>query len=266
MTQKTLGFSKYHGAGNDFIMVDNRSFDFPVEQQVIAGLCHRHFGIGADGLILVQNHDTLDFTMRYFNADGRESTLCGNGGRCTVAFARTLGLVHGDQVEFMAADGAHTAKIKGEDISLKMNNVSQVEKYEEFMFADTGSPHYVAFVPDPFTLDVVTEGRRIRYSEAFKPAGTNVNFVQVKDQHTLINRTYERGVEDETLSCGTGSVAAALCSARSYGTVSPVEIHTRGGVLKVTFTRNEDGSFTNIWLSGPVTFVFHGEIDPSLFQ
>jgi diaminopimelate epimerase len=257
-----IHFSKYQGTGNDFIIVDNRDLklDHP-GQSLVATLCHRRFGIGADGLMLLQNAKGYDFEMVYFNSDGRESSMCGNGGRCMVEFARSLNLVK-DKAYFLATDGEHEAVIGQGYISLKMNNVSRIEDMGGSCFLNTGSPHFVSFVNDVSHFDVVGEGRKIRNSDRFKAEGTNVNFVE-KQYNSLFVRTYERGVEDETYSCGTGVTAAALvASLKNVATADDhCDIKTLGGELRVRFKRNTDGSFSDIWLEGPATFVFKGTIE-----
>jgi diaminopimelate epimerase len=251
-------FYKYQGTGNDFIMIDNRDGRFPADQEVIASLCARHTGIGADGLILLQEHPGYDFSMRYFNADGAESTMCGNGGRCVIAFARYLG-VCGDKTLFLAVDGEHSGEIHDGLIRLKMNDVKEIRETGDGWFLDTGSPHYVLFREEVEHTDVFREGRALRYSERFSPGGTNVNFTQVIGQQTIFNRTYERGVEDETLSCGTGSIAAALTHTHIRQNVSsPVTVLTRGGKLKVHFQPGKEKIFREIYLEGPAQQVFRG--------
>ncbi len=257
----TLTFYKYQGAGNDFIMIDNRSGHFHPEEKTIASLCSRRTGIGADGLIILQDHAGYDFSMHYFNADGREATMCGNGGRCVIAFAHALGAC-GVRPRFLAIDGEHTGEIRGDTIRLNMNDVHGIRRIENGYFLDTGSPHYVLFREDVEQTDVFHEGRAWRYNNLFAPEGTNVNFVQVIDDQTIFNRTYERGVEDETLSCGTGSIAAALVHAHIRQNVSsPVTVRTRGGILKVGFRKGEAPLFSEIILEGPATFVFRGNIE-----
>ena len=254
-------FSKYHGAGNDFIIIDNRQGVILNEDHtVIRGLCDRHLGIGADGLILLTGHDEYDFEMSYFNADGLEGSFCGNGARCIAAFAYTSGIA-GKSMRFKASDGVHNAMVEEDKIRVKMSDVTRVEKKEGFFFLDTGSPHAVFSRSDVRTMDAVGAGKRIRYSKLFEPAGTNVDFFQ-KEGNTLFIRTYERGVENETLSCGTGVVAAALCAV-SDGVIDnpPVPVQTRGGKLEVDFTITRDNQAVDIWLTGPVRFVFKGEIE-----
>jgi diaminopimelate epimerase len=256
-----LPFSKYQGTGNDFILVDNRNNFFkPDGPGVIAKLCDRRFGIGADGLMLLQEKTGYDFEMIYYNSDGNTSSMCGNGGRCIVEFARALGLIK-NKAFFMATDGEHEADSKPGMVSLKMNNVNNIEVNAEFCYLNTGSPHYVAFVHDVERFPVVAEGRKIRNNVRFKEKGTNVNFIE-KRLNDLFVRTYERGVEDETYSCGTGVTAAALVAALKEVATTPesCDIITLGGKLKVRFKRHPDGSFTDIWLEGPATFVYKGEI------
>ena len=247
-------FFKYEGTGNDFIMVDNRRLDFPVGDGLIQKLCDRRFGIGADGLILLQEEAGFDFRMVYFNSDGRESTFCGNGGRCAAAFARQLGLVS-DKAFFMAKDGGHQATFHGELVRLKMRDTELPEKSGNGFTLFTGSPHYLEFVTELKKVDVFSAGRRIR--ESFGVDGINVNFVEKKGNRISI-RTYERGVEDETLSCGTGVTAAALLVSEE-GFFSPVSVESRGGNLHVEFKRSENG-FTDVFLTGPAKLVFSGKI------
>ena len=258
----TISFFKYEGAGNDFILIDNRKNETELSAAMISAMCRRHFGIGADGLIMLEEDPAYDFSMRYFNADGREATLCGNGGRCVVAFARRLGLIDKKTV-FSAADGVHHAQIisssgKTSVVSLQMHDIGQWEKQNEDYIINTGSPHLVRFVEECSKTDVVSEGRKIRYSPPFRKSGINVNFVSVSND-TVEMRTYERGVEDETLACGTGAVAVALAVALR-GKESPVTLNARGGELKVNF-RFDGNRFTDIRLEGPATFVFEGIIN-----
>lgn len=252
-------FYKYQGTGNDFILIDDRKKSFKINQEVIEHLCNRHFGIGADGLILLQNEINYDFKMVYFNADGREGSMCGNGGRCVVRFAEDLGIVK-TQTKFIAIDGEHEAKLDTENIHLKMGNVSEIEIHDDFYFLDTGSPHYIVWLENVENLDVVTEGRKIRYNERFAQVGTNVNFIEDLDENKIVVRTYERGVENETLSCGTGVTAAAI-TAFLKGKKLPIQIQTLGGDLQIDFTTIDKQSFQDIILSGAATRVFEGEIE-----
>lgn len=261
-------FSKYQGAGNDFVMIDNRDSQFKdwMSTQNIAALCHRRTGIGADGLILLENDPTLDFRMIYFNADGSESTMCGNGGRCIIAFARHLGLIV-NETEFEAIDGIHFGKIENvNQVHLSMHDVLSIEKSGQDYILDTGSPHYVRWSEVPIEeADITGIGKSIRYNERFREKGINVNLIQETGNQLWV-RTYERGVEDETLSCGTGVTAAALVFAKEKGLTGKniIDIVTKGGNLRVSFTVEGEG-FTNIWLIGPAQLVFKGEIDSDFF-
>jgi diaminopimelate epimerase len=254
-----VAFYKYQGTGNDFVMIDDRSSSFSSSQEVIAHLCDRRFGIGADGLILLRKEDGYDFRMIYFNADGAEGSMCGNGGRCTVRFAHDLGLFD-ENTTFLAVDGLHEATATSEVINLKMGNVTGVKQLDGHDFMNTGSPHYVTFVEDLKGTDVVGLGRAIRYGEVYGPkGGTNVNFVEVVGENQIKVRTYERGVEDETYSCGTGVTACALSANRHFGWTGPVEIETLGGNLTVSFEPDGDG-YKNIYLCGPAVHVFQGNV------
>jgi diaminopimelate epimerase len=255
-----LPFFKYQGTGNDFVMVDNRDGRMPSQgNYLIRTLCDRRFGIGADGLILLQNKPGFDFEMVYFNADGSESTMCGNGGRCIVAFARHLNIIAGS-CHFWAADGAHDAKVNAQNrVELKMASVEQVEVGDGYFVLDTGSPHYVIFVEDLDDIHVVKSGQVIRYSERFRKEGINVDFVE-KTQDGFLVASYERGVENETLSCGTGVTASAICSYFAAGNPGHYEvpIKTKGGELQVKFDANGGTVFSEVWLCGPATQVFSG--------
>jgi len=255
-----IQFFKYQGAGNDFVVIDNReSVIDKNNNELINKLCDRRFGIGADGLMLLQNKDGYDFEMVYFNADGFEGTMCGNGGRCIVAFAHFLGIIK-EKTHFWAIDGEHEAEvINAEYVNLKMSNVNDVEINDDYYFLDTGSPHYVAFVKGIEELDVFNAGKAIRYNDRFKEKGTNVNFVEEINNRLLV-RTYERGVENETLACGTGITACAIAASVHYGKAKECyDIKALGGELKVRYT--QDGtSFFNIWLEGPAVQVFEGRI------
>ncbi|GAB3643515.1 diaminopimelate epimerase [Spirosoma arcticum] len=255
-----MDFYKYQGTGNDFVLLDDRTGTFPhTNQALIERLCHRRFGIGADGLILLQNDADYDFRMVYFNADGAEGSMCGNGGRCIVRFAHDLGLFE-NETRFRAVDGEHVAVVCEEEIFLKMSDVAGIEKRSDLTFLDTGSPHVVQFVENLESLDVVTEGRTIRYNTAFA-GGTNVNFAQILDDHTVLVRTYERGVEDETYSCGTGVTAVALVAHQQLAMPDPVFIQTLGGNLRVSFNPTvSSASFSDIYLIGPAKRVFAGFI------
>lgn len=257
-----LHFFKYHGTGNDFILVDARGKGIMPDESRIKQLCDRRLGIGADGYMEMHAHHEMDFEMKYYNADGRESTMCGNGGRCIFAFASKLGIVGNDGV-FLASDGKHHARILADGrISLQMNNVGKVETVSGVYFLDTGSPHCVIFTEDAEKTNVIQEGKTLRHSKMFSPGGTNVNFVQLLSPGEIYVRTYERGVENETLSCGTGVVASAISAAITTGTDKPsYKVHTPGGLLEVSFDSKNLKHFTNIRLTGPVAFVFEGDIE-----
>ena len=259
-----IDFYKYQGTGNDFILIDNRMDPIALTMEQVRSACDRRFGIGADGLMLLEREPGYDFKMVYYNSDGNQSSMCGNGGRCITAFARQLGLI-GNKARFLAVDGAHEALI-GEDgiVSLKMQDVKQVESGNDYFYLDTGSPHYVKFVSGVEDLDVVSEGRKIRNSERFAEAGTNVNFIEKKEE-VLFVRTYERGVEDETYSCGTGVTAAALVAALKglASSKNHCQVKTLGGQLEVSFEKVLESNFYNIWLKGPAQLVFKGSISLS---
>jgi len=255
-------FYKYQGTGNDFIMLDNRLLTFPKKDtQLIEQLCDRRFGIGADGLILLESHTNYDFKMVYFNSDGNESSMCGNGGRCLVAFAKQLGIIEAS-AEFEAVDGYHYAEISTDElVSLQMKEVDNIKVHQNYSFLNTGSPHHVQIVSDLKTLDVKLEGSKIRYSELYGADGSNVNFVHQIDSKTFSVRTYERGVEDETLSCGTGATAVAIAMHHVGKTKSnSIDLQVEGGKLSVQFKEN-NGVYSDVFLVGPATFVFEGTID-----
>ena len=256
-----LSFSKYQGTGNDFILLDNRRGQVSVTNEQVAQLCHRRFGIGADGLIILETEPGVDFRMVYYNSDGNTSSMCGNGGRCIVAFAKDLGIIT-TKARFMAVDGMHEALI-GEDgrIALKMQDVKNIEIGDQHFFLDTGSPHYVKIVDDAEKVDVKEEGKKIRYSPQFREDGTNVNFISKREDHLFV-RTYERGVEDETFSCGTGVTAAALVASVNGVSTSRNSciIKTLGGDLEVSFEKVLEHNFYNIWLRGPALLVYNGQV------
>ncbi|WP_298224267.1 diaminopimelate epimerase [Flavobacterium sp.] len=256
-----ITFYKYEGTGNDFVMIDNRELTFPKHNtKLVAHLCDRRFGIGGDGLILLENDPDSDFKMVYYNSDGNPSSMCGNGGRCIVAFAQSLGIIK-NQATFEAIDGLHHAStFDSEIVSLQMGDVDAIDIEEDYVFLNTGSPHHVTFVDDLQHMDVKNQGARIRYSELYGKAGSNVNFVKQIDDVTFAIRTYERGVEDETLSCGTGATAVAIAMhALGKTTSHSVEINVEGGALTVSFDK-EGNRYTNVFLKGPATFVFKGTI------
>ena len=254
-----IPFVKYQATGNDFVLIDNRSgqYSFTVEQ--IQQICDRRFGVGADGLMLIEKHALHDFNLVYYNSDGSQS-LCGNGSRAAVSMAAALGLEKA-KTTFQAFDGPHEAELLTNGIvRLKMNPVTEVKTLADAQFINTGSPHYIRFVSDVKHFPVVEEGRKIRYSENFKPGGTNANFVETLPDNTILVRTYERGVEDETFSCGTGVTAAAL-AASFKGYHSPINVKVKGGELSVEFKSGQAGTFTDIFLIGPAKMVFEGTLE-----
>ncbi len=255
----TIHFYKYQATGNDFVIIDNRETKLSLTAEQISSICHPKFGVGADGLMLIENHPSLNFHLEYFNSDGSQS-LCGNGCRAAVHFASQLGLVNGS-AKFTAFDGPHTAEILHDrNIRLKMADVSECQTMGDAYFINTGSPHYIKFVEGISDYPVFEEGRKIRYQQQFQPGGTNVNFVELQDGNSIFVRTYERGVENETLSCGTGITAAAL-AASLRGCNSPIAIKTLGGNLTVEFESSQPGTFHEIYLIGPAKMVFKGQLE-----
>ena len=257
-----LTFFKYQGTGNDFILVDNRKNEISLTIGQILDLCDRRFGIGADGLMLLNEKAGYDFEMKYFNADGNEGSMCGNGARCMIKFVYHLG-IHREMYKFLAVDGTHEAEIGTDGIvSLKMKDVRTIKKFHSDFIVDTGSPHYIKMVPQVSDLDVYKKGYEIRHSKEFEDEGINVNFVEQTDEpDKIIVRTYERGVEDETLSCGTGVTAAALVCYHNENGLNEVEVKTSGGLLTVEFDRVDEDRFENIWLCGPAERVFEGTVE-----
>ncbi len=268
-----LTFHKFHGAGNDFILIDDRQGEFKEQvkepQSHIYQLCRRHFGIGADGLMLLRNTAEADFEMVYYNRDGRPGSMCGNGGRCIVAFAESQGII-AEKTTFKASDGLHHATINHKginmwDISLQLNDVNNIQGHSREFALDTGSPHLVLFSENIPEKDVNAEGRDIRYSPTFAREGINVNFAEVLDKNTLRMRTYERGVENETLACGTGATAVALAAwtAGFQNENHAYRLLVPGGELRVSFCppHGDNKNFSDIWLSGPATKVFSGSIE-----
>ena len=255
-----IEFYKYQGTGNDFVMIDNRQEFFDKENiKLIEHLCDRRFGIGADGLILLENHSNVDFKMVYYNADGNESSMCGNGGRCITAFAKHLGIIN-NNATFEAIDGMHHAIIEDDLVKLQMKDVDTIETHENHLFLNTGSPHHVQVESDLEIIDIKSKGSRIRYGAPYFTEGSNVNFVKKLNSDTFLMRTYERGVEDETLSCGTGVTAVALAMNYIGETEkNRVTLQTQGGPLHVEFTKNGEG-YQDIWLIGPAIQVFKGNI------
>lgn len=255
-----MKFFKYHGAGNDFIIIDNRKNDFINDEKIIQKLCHRRFGIGADGLMILNSSNKFDFEMKYFNSDGKEGSMCGNGGRCIVAFAKKIGIIQ-NSAKFLAYDGLHEAFINENNIvNLKMSDVKDITFGEKYYFLNTGSPHYVEFVENLSDFDVFTKGKSIRNNLTLFENGTNVNFAEIENTYVKI-RTFERGVEDETLACGTGCVATALAYTVKTGSENNfVNLRALGGDLKVTFEK-KGNCITNIWLEGTTEFVYDGDIN-----
>ena len=268
-----MKFYKYQGAGNDFLIADNRDGSISLTTKQIASLCDRRYGIGADGLMLLETSDRYDFKMTYFNSDGSGGMMCGNGGRCMVAFAADRGITHFD---FEAADGFHTAEVLSDSrgvkvVRLKMKDVTEIARYEELTgvqtraegyFLDTGTRHYVRQVRNLDNYDVVGEGRHIRFqAQEFLPVGVNVNFIEPQDG-VLKVRTYEKGVEDETFACGTGIVAS--CIAAYVSGVKPsyleegrirYDVQAKRDRLSVDFVKNGQDLYSDVWLTGPATFV-----------
>lgn len=253
-----FSFFKYQGTGNDFILIDDRSGLFPKDKSIVKRLCDRKFGIGSDGLILIQTSVDSDFYMDFYNPDGSKS-FCGNGSRCAVAFAYKIGIIEKECV-FYAIDGKHSGEILVDrTVKIDLKNVEGVKTINKDLILDTGSPHYVRFVSDLKTEDILKTGKEIRYSNEFSKEGINVNLVEIGEKSILKVATYERGVEDETLSCGTGVTAMALAANFHADIPSPIAVETRGGKLLVTF-QGSKGNYTDIHLIGPATFVFKGEI------
>jgi len=257
-----ITFHKYQGTGNDFIILDNRNEMYnTLSEKQIKKLCDRRFGIGADGLILLVNKTGYDFEMIYFNSDGKSSTMCGNGGRCMVKFAYNLGM-HKYSYHFMATDGEHEAEVDNNGIiRLKMQDITEVKEYGSYAILNTGSPHFVKFVSDLENVDVVESGRDIRNSKHYRKEGINVNFVENIGEDMIFVRTYERGVEDETLSCGTGVTAAAIVSSHNENGFNRVEVKTVGGNLSVEYNKINDHRYENVWLCGSAEYVYTGEIE-----
>lgn len=252
-----LIFYKYQGTGNDFVMIDNRTKIFPKQKtDIISHFCDRHFGIGADGIILIENDDLHDFRMIYFNSDGSE-TFCGNGGRCAVAFAKQLGIIE-NNTHFLAFDGEHYATIENDVISLQMIEVKKITVNKNSVFAFTGTQHHVEMVENLDEFQVFKKGREIRHQ--YKNPGSNVNFVQQINENTFRVRTYEKGVEDETLACGTGVTAVAIAMHKTQKTVSnSIILPVEGGILEVSF-EEENGIYKNVFLKGPAKLVFRGNM------
>ncbi len=256
-----IQFHKYQGTGNDFIILDNRAKLFgSLTPRQVHFLCDRRFGIGADGLMLLQDHSGFDFEMVYYNADGNPGSMCGNGGRCMIKFANVMG-IEKMTYHFLAVDGPHEAEIDQDGmVSLKMKDINHVKEYHGDFILDTGSPHYVKMVNDVKGMDVFRKGKEIRNNNNFVKEGINVNFVGTLTDDEIYVRTYERGVENETLSCGTGVTAAAVVCYHNENGYNDVTVHTPGGKLSVEYDRHDDDHYDNIWLTGPALKVFEGMI------
>ncbi len=250
-------FSKYHGAGNDFILIDNRAQIIKLAEEQIENICHRRFGIGADGLMLLESDSETDFRMIYYNSDGKEGSMCGNGGRCIVAFANEIGIKK-EHYHFMATDGLHEALLESSQIDLKMTNVENIKRFENDWFLDTGSPHAVEVVKNIEFINVSEEGQQLRQDSRFGENGTNVNFIEINKNQIKI-RTYERGVEAETYACGTGAVASAIIANQINPNIEQFTLKALGGTLNVSFDVSNK-RYQNIWLKGPAIKVFSGEI------
>lgn len=257
----SLHFYKYQGAGNDFVMFDNRESIFPSEDTaLISRLCDRRFGVGSDGIILINQHPTYDFEMVYHNADGSVA-MCGNGARCAVHLANHLGII-GAETTFQAHDGAHRAQIEEGQVTINLSDVSQIDTYEDGYFLDTGTRHFVRILPEGQLLsgyDVMTEGKKLRYDSRFMPEGTNASFVQTTNGQVQM-RIYERGVENETLSSGTGITAVALALAYADDLESPVQVQAQGGRLSIAFERTDSDKFTQVFMTGPAVMAFEGTV------
>lgn len=258
-----IHFYKYQATGNDFILIDNRSGEFSFTTEQIQKICDRRFGVGADGLMLIEKDPQFNFNLVYYNQDGSQS-LCGNGSRAAMHFASYLKMVNG-RATFRAYDGPHEAILEETGlVRLKMNDTTGITRYNTDLWINTGSPHLIRFVDDVESFPVFTEGQQLRHSDSFKPGGTNVNFVELQPDNTIFVRTYERGVENETLSCGTGVTAAAL-AAYTKGYKSPVKVKTRGGELSVEFKISQSAAsaeaFEKIFLVGPAKMVFEGHLE-----
>jgi diaminopimelate epimerase len=257
-----IQFHKYQGTGNDFVILDNRNGKYnSLSKEQVKFLCDRRFGVGADGLMLLNKDGELDFEMKYYNSDGGESSMCGNGGRCLAKFAWDQGDKK-PRYLFKAIDGVHEAEIDFDGIvSLKMNDVDGIKEYHGDFLLDTGSPHYVKMVNDVMHFDVYKKGQEIRTSNDFNAKGINVNFVEQSADDEIIVRTYERGVEDETLSCGTGVTASAIVCYHNEIGFNDVTVRTRGGKLSIQFDRLDNDTYKNVWLRGPAEKVFEGTIE-----
>ena len=256
-----IDFYKFHGTGNDFIIIDDRKLKFPSKNnKIINHLCDRFFGIGADGLILVQDSFKRDFKMIYYNSDGNKGSFCGNGARCAVSFANSL-YSFTKEISFEFSKEVYSAIIEENEISVRMSDVNQINCFKDYVFLNTGSPHHVVLLEDIDSLDVKLKGSQIRYSDIYKEKGTNVNFVQKISDNEFSMRTYERGVEDETYSCGTGATAVAIAMHKLKETSrEKINLNVKGGQLKVSF-QYKNGLYHGVNLKGPVSKVYKGKIN-----
>ncbi|WP_185862414.1 diaminopimelate epimerase [Blattabacterium cuenoti] len=258
-----MSFFKYHGTGNDFILIDSRGKIVKEDSFLFKKLCNRHFGIGADGIIFIKDDYKSDFYMKYYNSDGKESTMCGNGGRCAIFFSKKLGIYKENKIHFRAIDGYHDGYIKTKNlVSINLLDVNEIEIHPKHVFLNTGSPHHIVFVENINEMNVDKEGRKIRFQNIYLKKGVNVNFVEILENNILQVRTYERGVEKETLSCGTGvtaSVIAACQTDKISSKIRKILVKTKGGKLWVSF-RKIKKEYKDIYLTGPVEFIFQGNI------
>lgn len=264
---KAISFVKYQATGNDFILIDNRSQGIRFMKEEIQKLCHRQFGIGSDGLILLENVKEADFKMNFFNPDGSTGMMCGNGARSIIAFAHSLSIID-SKTNFIASDGLHSGEIITQNanlysIKLSLSDVKEIIPFEDGQYLNTGTEHFVKVVNDVFQINIKEEGKTIRYDKRFeKYDGVNANFIEIVSKSELKIRTYERGVEGETLSCGTGITASAIAYAKTYNiNLSPITIYSKGGELKVFFTKTPQKTYSNIYLQGSVEKVFEGQIN-----
>lgn len=263
---KEIPFVKYHGAGNDFVLIDNRAGLYKLSEKEIQKICHRHFGIGSDGLMLLEKADGFDFKMVFYNPDASKDMMCGNGGRCIVAFAHSLGIIN-NKASFLAPDGKHTAEIIEKQgykyiVKLSLSDVKEIINFQDGQFLNAGTPHFVKQVDNLETLNLKEIGSKIRYDKRFeKTKGSNANFIEIVKEGEINIRTYERGVEDETLACGTGITASAIAYSEKYNPkTNPITINSKGGKLKVYFTKTNSNTYSNIFLEGEAEKVFEGKI------
>jgi diaminopimelate epimerase len=272
-----IHFTKMSGTGNDFILIDNRQGQLDADHlsDWVARVCRRRLSVGADGVILIENSHKADFRWRFFNADGSEAEMCGNGGRCAVRFARLKGIVPRDQMSFETLAGIIWGEVHGKTVKIQLTQPSwpvtdirlQVNKRNLVLHhINTGVPHAVQFVEDLENQDVVKLGRAVRYHPYFAPKGTNMNFAKVLEEGRLAVRTYERGVEDETLACGTGCVASALLAGIKGFVVSPVEVVTRSGEKLLVYFKAEGEKFSEVYLEGGARLIYEGQLNAEALE